>query len=1259
MKITCPHCKTVYKIDDSKITEKGLLVKCSVCQTKYRVKKDPAHKDEEEQPAEPAQMAQGNPQNQAEPQEPAKQNDEFDLFKNTEATPDASNGDDLFASNATFTTGLDEPEAPSNSGEGFTAEKAKSSLDSILNTGSAGKAEDPLFSDDENLSLDDIINSTEGLGTASSHEKIDIQSSSDELFNANEFSDSNLNGGLNVKKTPGEFSLEDNSAGWHSEGIDLFGSGKSQNDDPFADPFSPDENKDLFGGGDDLFSGVGGDTKARGDVKDEFLEDLFGEGGNNPGKAADDLSVDKNDLISDDLFEEGTAIVQDDFAINVEKDDHEETNTNTVEHTFVPEDMREVTENPAPKKITPTTGGANPMAAKIVIGVASVAIVALLAVGGYWFFGRSNMHEQTDILENINESFAQNTGTLADVRAALDQDMPESYMNSINVLKQYLRPEDSAPSAVGLDGQIKLNLLISYNKRVESSSDIAVKTDIALKKDPKNIDLNKAKALYFYEQREYDKAAELLQPFTDRNDSEIFYILGLLAQGKNDLKNAESFFNKGLTIQENKQSTKIMYALANIKYDNGDAQAALAFLNTIISATPNYIKAYLLKAKILMNSDARLEEAGTFLKSIDPNIVARSEDFLKIDYYKMLAQVAQKMDSRDEAIKYYEKALEINRNDVETITIVADFYVQEHNASKAQEYYDKALAINPRYSRAIVGKTEIYVLLEQRDKIYLELAKLDIPSIKNPQLLARIARIYYNVEDKVMAMQLNDAAIKADPSYIEPYIANSVILLDLNRVEEIKPIAKTLEKLNQNNYSYSLVMGILEHAEANYKQAAQHFKSAVQKNTDGDERAWYYYGRFLIDSQKYIEASEMFARAHRSDPRRYEYLQAYAESLEKEKKWNSVVKLLESRDYNEKRMYKSLVSLGNATFHLKRYDEAIKYIDKALLYNNQNYAVYYLKARVLYQQKKYEEAAEEINRAVTLDMNNFDNYMLYARILSKQGDFKGAMEKIEAAEKIEPSNQSLLLVKGVIHKNLDDYREALNYFKKITSKNLLREAYFEIGESFLQLDKRNDALKYLLLADKNGNKEAAFRIGNIYYEKGQLDKALAFFKKTVRNDKTNLEALKKIGYIYKEREEASKALPYFNAYIKKVDDPYERRMVEDEVYHIKQSMPQGRPAKNVSVEELEENDPEAQDEKAKELYTEARVLKDEDPKAAIDRLNEIMKSVPKTNEYYKKAFKLFNEINAKMKSEKAQKQAPAEAEAAPAEAAPAEKADKE
>jgi len=39
MKIICPSCKTAYTIEESKIPEKGLVVKCSVCQTEYKVRK--------------------------------------------------------------------------------------------------------------------------------------------------------------------------------------------------------------------------------------------------------------------------------------------------------------------------------------------------------------------------------------------------------------------------------------------------------------------------------------------------------------------------------------------------------------------------------------------------------------------------------------------------------------------------------------------------------------------------------------------------------------------------------------------------------------------------------------------------------------------------------------------------------------------------------------------------------------------------------------------------------------------------------------------------------------------------------------------------------------------------------------------------------------------------------------------------------------------------------------------------------------------
>ena len=185
-----------------------------------------------------------------------------------------------------------------------------------------------------------------------------------------------------------------------------------------------------------------------------------------------------------------------------------------------------------------------------------------------------------------------------------------------------------------------------------------------------------------------------------------------------------------------------MFALANMKFQNGDTQSAMAFINRIIAEMPNYMKAYLLKSKILMNSD-KLAEADKFLKEIDTSIIAKAEDFQKADYYQALANIANRRGLMKEAIKYYEKAVEINQTDTDAITKIADFYVQISDSTKAMEYYDMALKIDAKYSAAIIGKTEIYVLLAQKEKIYLELAKLDLKTLTNPQLLARVAKHYH------------------------------------------------------------------------------------------------------------------------------------------------------------------------------------------------------------------------------------------------------------------------------------------------------------------------------------------------------------------------------------------------------------------------------------------------------------------------------------------------------------------------------------
>ena len=1264
MKIVCPHCSTNYQIDDSKVPEKGLPVKCSVCGNKFRVFRN----SEEEETPEPAKEEISENRNAS--------SDMDSLFDSMPANNNKA-ADDL---DALLNGDFDKKNVPDESQpEEKPADEGGINMTSYNDEISGS----PQSSDADGVSFD-------GSGSAGLDLANDRFDDGDDLF-----ADDSHKAEGNGSGADSIFSDEPKSDSSNSDFDDLFsdvpknsGNTKKTEDDLFGD----DAKDDLFGG---ISDNQGGNPEG---ITDDFLKELFDDAPSKPqssqkiyfknkntGKVVgpvDESQVDElmiNGKISEDddisydgvnwnsgdapsaapqdssnssglslgleqgedsmdslLFEEGTAINKENIGeeeINLDED------VSKVEHVYIPDEFNDTMTGvlTGKQKENRRRGGSSAMF-YIATSVATLAILAIIIGGAYYFYTKRN--NSADILDNISEQIAVNTGTLADVREALNNDTPEDYINSIGILKQYIKPDDSAPSAVGLDGQVKMNLFISYNKRVESSSSINDKISAAMKNAQGNIDLVKAKALCLYEQKEYDGAAELLQPFTDKNDQEVFYILGLIASGKHDLEKAENFFNTGF-IQGGGKSVKIMYALANMKYQNGDTQSAMAFINRIISESPHYIKAYLLKSKILMNSDNKLAEAEKFLKEIDNNIISKADDFQKAEYYQMLASIASKRGAINDAIKYYEKAVEINQTDTEAITKIADFYVQISDSTKAMEYYDMALKIDPKHAASIIGKTEIYVLLGQKEKIYLELAKLDINTLTNPQLLARVAKIYSNIGDKAKAIEFYDLSIKSDPSYIEPYIAKAqILLLDFNRVKDLEQIMVVLEKLGKDRYPYHLVKAIIDHKNADYNSAAEHFKAAEEKNSVGDERVYFFHGEFLKDQHKYAEATKMLSKAHKADPGNYDYMQSYIDSLENEKKWRSVISELEQKTFVEKKMYKSYVSLANAYFHVKEYDKALAAINRALELDSQKTSVYYMKAKILYRMERYSDAEKDIETAVVLDMKNFDNYMLYARILLKLGDHRGALEKIEAAEKIEPGDQDLLLMKGIVHKNLDEYMDALKCFNRVTDRALLREAYLEIGESYLQLGKRAKALDYLKKAERSGNRAAVKLLAGIYYDSGDTNKAINYYKKVLAYDKKDVDSMSKLAYIYKEKGSLSEALRYFKRCLKYAGSYNEKKMIEDEIYYIKQSMPQSSaPAQKAAKSDSKGDsrgdtggDSEEANEEAEDLYEEAMYVIDDDPEEAKQLFQEIMKTVSKNNKFYKKAAKAIEKIEAEQKA---------------------------
>lgn len=1258
MKIKCPHCNTAYNIDDSKISEKGLLVKCSVCNNQYRVKKKEEEPEEDDivgkihsqMNVESGQMA--DPIDPADADDSLFAKDESDggLFDDEEEenvapeqkeNPDfdpLENDDDGEENTVNFKIG-ESSNSDSEPQEEEKKQEPESDSDQLDFANDRYEADD-LFDDtpNENIERNDAVDLFGDIA-----EEDDDQN--DDAFSL--FKDNPI--GADVRDALVPEDMDQSSAEKSDEFLnDLFSNAQSsqklggvyfrkKDTGEVIGPFEESEIESLMESGvvsvDDDISSDGvtwnEETPAKKDDADSITmgsgydfsledeDDVFKTLSSEDDQGFSETGISDTGIFKDAIGEfEGTSM---DTQIGGQSSD-------SVDHVFIPEDISDGDhEKTGGAKKYKNKKGSGAFSFYAVLVLSTVIVVGLLG-GGYYYYVNYIQTDQGDVLDNISESIAVNTGTLSDVRESLNKDVPEEYIKSLGILKQYLKDDDSAPTAVGLDGQVKFNLILSYSKRVETINTTGDKIEEGLKDAPSNIDLIKAKALYFVVKQNYDEAILLVQEFVKSNEPEIFYILGLCASGKKDLKKAEEFFNHGFINSQGK-SAKIMYSLAEMKYKNGDAQSATAFLNRIIDGSENYLKAHLLKATILMNTKDKIDEADEFLRSVPASVISSAEDFQKAGYYQMVANIAYRKGNVLEAIKYYEKAVAINKTDIKALVKIGDFYVKTSNSSQAMLYYEKALKIDPKHPSAVLGKTEIFIQLGQKDRVYLELAKIDIKSVADAPSLIRLGRIYDIIGDKGKSLEFYNLAIKADPALIEPYLAKMVILLEFGKTNEINDLAAIVGKLGKDGYAYNLVKAVLLHEEGEYDKARSFYNKAIERNTIGDERVYYFYGNFLYDQQSYSAASKNLKRAHQADQRKYEYLQTYAESLEKERKWKAVIALLESGDYQDKKMYRSYISLANAFYHLKKYKEAINNVDKALDLNSQNSFIFYMKSRIYYAMGKYDNAEKEIDTAVVLDMKNFDNYMMFARILSKKGDFKGAIEKIEAAEKIDSNNQELMLMKGIVYKNIDDYRSALKYFRKVKSKSLRKEAYLEIGESYLELNSPRKALSYFKKAQRSGNTLANKHLARIYYESGDLNKAVSYYKKSLAADSSDSVALRQLGYIYKEKKNWAKALSYFKRYLKNVDDPYEKKMIEDEIFFLKKSMPSGQQVvKTEGFEGMEQGDVEAVLDRAKELYVEGRALRNENPEVARQKFREVMKIVPKGNRYYQKAFKAFKKL---------------------------------
>jgi len=196
------------------------------------------------------------------------------------------------------------------------------------------------------------------------------------------------------------------------------------------------------------------------------------------------------------------------------------------------------------------------------------------------------------------------------------------------------------------------------------------------------------------------------------------------------------------------------------------------------------------------------------------------------------------------------------------------------------------------------------------------------------------------------------------------------------------------------------------------------------------------------------------------------------------------------------------------------FDEAIAKFNSSLELKKDP-KVYLQKGITYLKMKKDAEAINEINSAISLDPNYDMAYLTLGGAYFAAKDFKNAIPNYQKAMEITTNDavkkscheslKGLYFQAGVADFTAKKYDSAIDNFTKSNEQIPYDQAYLWLGKSYTEKKKYDSALEALDKADTLKTTVTdgaiAYYKGALYKQKGDMDKALGFFKLSL-NDKT-------------------------------------------------------------------------------------------------------------------------------------------------------------
>jgi len=397
---------------------------------------------------------------------------------------------------------------------------------------------------------------------------------------------------------------------------------------------------------------------------------------------------------------------------------------------------------------------------------------------------KGNLREAEKIYREILQNKPDNDTVLYLLGTLASQS--GQYETAINLLNKAIEINPAADYYKGLG-----DILYNIGKKQEASQ--FYRKTIELNPDDEETSFNLA--LLCQQLGNIDEAIRCFENVVRLNpkDVDAFNSLGaLFFNNKRDFVNAEKCFNRVVELKHGFVDGYFNLGLVYTALKQNDK--AISSYNKVIKLNPKHTKAYFKKGLLFGNDYDKTIECYTKLIEFEPQ---------NADAYYNLANAYRSKDQGgltragllldnnidksaylNKAIKYYEKAIELDPNLAQAYNNLATIYSQNGNMDKAQICLQKAIKLKPDFCDAYINLAALYLNINEFDLVeeyYFKALNLKPNSVN---LYIKIGDFYYNTGEYNKSKEYYSKALELNPDSIEAKWALSSIYIMMQDFEK-------------------------------------------------------------------------------------------------------------------------------------------------------------------------------------------------------------------------------------------------------------------------------------------------------------------------------------------------------------------------------------------------------------------------------------------------------------------------------------------